>query len=282
MRFLSSLLLVLLTLAPVASAQTFAQPISGAYADVYVVAGRVVDHEGYPAAGADLVISLSQRGVTAKPLQAKTNCYGDFITAFTLRQPERHGSVRVELPHADETKRASNESRLDPFFRRSDLTLQLPYRWEFICPQESQHWLGRVTGSGRILNRTASYEVNGTTLDAKPVEGYLRMRLFDVQDRVFCPPTFDGQQCEPIPIDERGDFRYSWTFPEGFDPRGARVQVILGEKTWNATVNPVTRLATFQIEVSGQGPAKNESPAAPVAVALLALVGLALVLRRRA
>lgn len=275
------LVLLGVLLLPLAQAQTFSNPIEGAYADVYVVTGRIVDSEGNPAAGAELLVELSQRGVDAKPLRARANCYGDYITAFNLKAPEATGSVRVTVKGKDGGEDVSASVKLDPFYRRSDQNVRIPYRWEYVCTEEKSFWPGRISVTGRVVNRTEPYDHEGTTLHAKPGVGYVRVRFIDSLGRTFCPPAQDPSQCQPIPIDERGDFRYSFTFSETIDPKGS-IEILFGEKRWNQTIDADFRIATHKIELSGQGPPQTK-PTPPAAfLPALAVVALAaLALRRR-
>lgn len=278
-------LLLLLALAGPAAAQTLVSPLEGAFTDVYVVAGRVVDSRGEPAAGATLSVTLDQRGVRAAPLQATTNCKGDFITSFTLRNPTREGTVSVAVQGRDASGEGANTTRLDPFFRRSDLAVRLPGPWEYRCDAQQDVWPISVTVAGRVVNRTQPYERNGTTYEAEPYGGVGRLRYTDAAGVTRCPPAANApgtDACDFMYFDERGDYRYTFTYSAPVEAKGS-VTILLGNETFTVPVDPVLRLATFAVEATGRGPPPPaaEAPGPAPLLVLLAATGAALLARRR-
>lgn len=280
MRLAAVALLALALAAPLVAAQTQVNPVVGQYGDSYYVAGRIVDPSGRPVVGADLVVEVEQRGVEAKPFRSTTSCFGDFIFTFNFGDVDRTGRVRVTLVGAaagvpDQTV----EARLDPFLRRSDLRMQSAAAWPQEC-SETALWPGRITAVGRIVNRTEPYEgPDGVLLDARPYSGYIRLRLHSTDGRVDCPPSQRGSDvCDLLPVDERGDFRYSFIFPDG-KPAEGKLEVVVGDQHHNVTVDPLTRMGVFHIELSGQGaPERRDSPAPGLGL-VLATVALALLSR---
>ena len=77
----------------------------------------------------------------------------------------------------------------------------------------------------------------------------------------------------------RGDFRYSFTFPEPKNATG-RMEILVQGQSHNVTVDPVTRLAWAHIELTGQG-APADTPAPGLALALAGVAAAAFALRGR-
>lgn len=274
-------LLLLVALLPVAAAQTLTQPIEGDYDEVYVVAGRAIDSNGEPVAGGRLTVELDMPGVQAAPVSASANCKGDFITYFTLRRVDARGSVSVTLQgdNGSATQRAS----LDPFFRRSDLVVELGEPWGRRCDAKQDVWEISASVAARVLNRTEPYEVEGVAYEARPYDGFLRLRWRMPDGSLVCPPLPNGppDACQPFKPDERGDIRYTFTMDRELEAGGTMTLVLEDGRGFNLTVDPRTRLATGLLEASGQGaPPPVRATPAPGAPALLALVALVVVARR--
>lgn len=267
------MLLVGLLVVPMALAQTNtpSRPVQGAYDEVYVVTGRVIDSEGMPAAGAKLLVHLEQRGIRALPLEALANCYGDYITSFNLRDVQPDGKVTVSLQEGQPAAGAKASAKLDSFYRRTDVDIQLPARWDGECPDMGDTWIGRVSIAGRVVQRTEPFEVDGITFHAEPYYGAVDMLYHDPSGQMHCPPTGAPGECERLATDERGDFRYSFTFPGHKDAEG-RIELRVDGRHWNATVDPEFRIARFHVDATGQGPPvmPRESSGLP----LLALLGV--------
>lgn len=283
MRLLAALVLVAILLAPAAAAQTMAQPVRGTYQDIYVISGRAIDSEGNPVAGGKLTITLDQPGVRAEPLSAVANCKGDFITYFTLRDIRHDGKARIVLQDKDGGAGDEETVELDPFFRRSDAILRLPTVWGSRCSEKEDVWPVSVSVAARILNRTEEYMSGGQSYHARPYDGIIRLRYETADGQVICPPLPNGppDACETFITDERGDFRYTFTLDDTVDPRGT-MSILLGDASFNATVDPETRIAVLYIEATGQGaptPIKP-APGAPLGALLAGLVAVALLARR--
>jgi hypothetical protein len=279
-------LAALLGAIPVAAAQQLIQPITGSFEDVYLVAGRVVDARGEPAAGAQLTVELSQPGVRAAPLKAVANCKGDFITSFTLRAPTPQGSVAVTAHGRDGVPDAKATARFDPFFRRNDLDLRLEGPWEYRCSGADDVWPLAVSVTGRIVNRTDPREREGATYEAEPYRGQARLRFTDANGTTHCPPAANAPPgvCDFLYVDERGDFRYTFTFPGNVEASGT-MTVLLGNQSFAAQVDPLMRQAVLLVEATGRGapapPANAPGPGVlPLALAALAAALLARRLRR--
>lgn len=272
------LALALVLLVPLAAAQTLVNPVKGEYNEVYIIAGRAIDALGRPATGATLLVELEQKGIRAEPLQAKTDCFGVFITYFELKEVKSDGKATLTLKGEQGGLDTRTTVTLDHFYRRSDVLMRYEGKWQSYCPDQTPLFGNRVSITGRILNRTEPYEVDGVKYDAKPEIEQVRLRYWDQPNHYVCPPSAEAPgNCDARAglVDERGDFKYSWLFEKTFDvPADAKVEVLAGDKSWNFTVDPTYRVATALIEATGQGPTKLETPAAPLA-ALLALVGLA-------
>lgn len=259
-RTLGVLLLAALLVPSFASAQTVINPVQGSYESIYVLAGRVVDAEGAPAAGAILVIDVEGRGVKAEPFRARANCFGDFIATFNIGfiDPTTVAKVRV-IPKDPNATSPTDTVKLDPFFRRSDMLFELPGFWPSECPEQTENWPGRLSVTGRVINRTAEYEANGTTFHAKPYRAALLVWYVDPDGFKFCPPAVNGG-CDAVYTDERGDFRYSFTFPEVKPSRG-HFEIHIDDKVFNTTVDPDGRLGVAMIETTGQGRPTLDTPA---------------------
>lgn len=283
MRVLRLAALCLVLAAAPAVAQTIAIPIQGNYDDVYVVTGRVVDPRGEPVRGGIAVIELAQEGVKAEPLRAGINCKGDFVTAFNLRHVDPAGEVIVRVLGADGEPAGEERSRLDPFYRRSSVVVSIDEEWRQVCAREADLWAVSASISARLLNRTEPYEREGETFHARPYTGIVRFRYHAPNGDTVCPPHPQNPQvCELFQVDERGDVRYTFTLDRPFDA-GGNIEIVLHEGgTIEAPVDPVSRMAFANLEITGQGPPADiyETPA-PAALALLALVAMALVLPRR-
>jgi hypothetical protein len=284
--------LLALTLAPaLAGAQvgqgssgTFTNPVVGAYSDIYVIAGRVIDALGNPAWGANLTVEIQQKGVTAKPLHATADCFGLFITFFDLVHVDPKGSATVTVHPEDGGPEARNSSTFDPFFRRSDIFLQYQGKWPDPvgnCADKSPLWPGRVSLMGRVILRSEPYEHNGETFDARPYTGRASLRFVDEYGQENCPLNGRTGECETEPVDERGDFKYSWVFQDPVNATG-EMQVRLENKTWNFTIDPVYRTSLAYIEISGQGrPPPKPTPGVDAVAVIVPALALALASRKR-
>lgn len=246
--------------------------------------GRVVDALGKPAARAEVVVQLEQPGARAAPLRAATDCFGTFLTSFDLRDVSPDGEVTVTFK-GHGAPDATATARLDPFYRRTDMKIRYEGEWPGAgCPEQTSLWPKRVSVTGRLVNRTPEYQEEGVAYHAKPYEGRVRVWYWPSPGEAICPPSSQTPgYCDTTAatVDERGDFRYSWVFNE---PRALAanqtVEVVLEGKSVNFTIDPTFRMATAVHETTGQGPAHYDTPAPPLAVALLALVALALLRRR--
>lgn len=283
-----ALLLVALVVAPAAAAQigaggTLSNPVTGKYTETYVVTGRVMDALGEPASAAEVLVELDMRGVTGASVRAATDCFGTFVAFFTIRNVEAAGKARATLRGVGGAPDAKAEGALDPFWRRSDLSL--PYEGDYpasqSCAEQAKRVPARVSVTGRILNRTETYTENGTSYDATvPNLGRIAIFYRSPTNETRCPPAETESGCEGIVVDERGDFKYSWIFSQPVEAAGI-VQVFVGGKMHNFTVDPAMRLAVARIEVSGRGPPTNDAPALPLVAVLGAALAAALVARRR-
>lgn len=277
--FVLPLLLVLpavVVLAPEAEAQTLVSPVRGAFTEVYVIAGRAIDSRGEPAAGAQLVVDLKQQGVRAEPLQATANCKGDFITSFTLRDVRASGSATVTVKGRDGSADGKATTSFDPFFRRSDVVVTLPGPWNYRCDEGQDVWPISLSVTGRIVNRTERYQDGVVSYDAKPFTGVARLR-FVINGTLTCPPSATGPpgSCDYLHIDERGDFRYTFTFDRAVPPTGT-MAVVIEDQVFSGEVDPKTRQAVLLIEATGQGrPAEDAPTPGPGALPVLACVALA-------
>lgn len=283
MRVAPFVLLALLAMGATATAQTPIEPVRGAFTDVYVITGRAVDARGEPVAGADLVVELDQPGVRAAPLHATTNCKGDFITSFDLRNVTSRGKVTLTLRGRDGVADATTTQALDPFFRRTDAILTLPGEWTYRCAPKEDVWPIALSVAGRIVNRTDPYEEKGATFHARPWDGQARLRFTDADGEVSCPPAQNAPPgvCDFLLVDERGDFRYTFTFDRPV-PANGTMHVVLGDDVHSLPVDPATRLATFRIEATGRGapPVGGDAPGPAFALLVLATLGAALARRR--
>lgn len=284
-------------LLPLASAQTsvtggggtFTNPILGAYGDIYLVAGRAVDALGQPVVNGELTVDLEMKGINAKPVRAITDCFGVYITYFDIKSVSPAGKVVVTLKGQDGVPGVRGEDPLDPFFRRSDINLSYEGQSSARCGDQTNVWPNRVSITGRILNRTDSYEANGSSLDARPEGGRVRLRYLPPDSPSQCPPSQFPGACDPIPIDERGDFKYSWVFGGPVDAEGV-IQVIYGadNATWNFTINPTFRYALALVETTGRGPPPTPAPTPTLpllgvlAAVAFAAAGRSLLARNRA
>ena len=262
---------------------TLENPVVGSYGDIYVVAGRVVDGVGGPVVGANLTLEVSQKNTRATPLLAKTDCFGLFITYFDLKQVDPDGTVTVTVQHHGDAPDAKATANFDPFYRRSDVLVRYQGRWDSTCPDQSPLFPARLTIQGRVVNRTDPYTRNGTTYDAVPYSGHAALRWTDEKGRVECATGPDQENCSAVPIDERGDFIYSWVFGEPVNATGT-MTVLIGDKSWNFTVDPLYRAAIARVELTGRGAptyAAKPAPAPAFASAIAAAALAAIVLRRR-
>lgn len=290
MRVVLLVLIALAVAAPVA-AQTALSPIEGAYEEVYVIAGRALDANGNPTPQALLVIELEQEGVRAAPLRAAANCKGDFITAFSpFRHVDPNGKARITLVAPPGGTNVTTTVPLDPFYRRSDATLQLGEAWPYDCSREADVWDVSASVSVRLLNRTDPYERDGEAFHARPYTGFVRLRYETPAGNVVCPPhpqSGNPNECEIFSVDARGDLRYTFTLDAPFSA-GGRVDVILQDNTTlDVPIDPATRLGVKYFEITGRGPAAElyETPLAPfvplAAVGLAALAARSLFPRRQ-
>jgi hypothetical protein len=281
MRRLPVALVLLALLAPSVAAQELIQPITGSYGTTYVIAGRVIDKDGNPLVRGSVVASLEAPGVRAQPLTIGTDCYGTFLGYYTLREVNPSGQITVKVDGPSGS--VEQTKALDPFFRRSDFLLRALAVSNGVCTDRgATAWDARVSVSGRLLERKDPYDDNGLSLDARPATGYVRLALVLDDGRRFCPPSDKGADlCEPIGLDERGDFRYSWTFSDSLNATG-HVEVAVGSRPpLNATVDPAFRMAWADFETTGRGaPLVVAKTPMPPAFALAALVVAALAARR--
>lgn len=279
MRVLAAVLVVGL-LAPLAAAQQLINPIQGKYEDVYLVAGRAIDKDGRPVVRGAVTVDLDAPGVPPTPLELGTDCYGLFLGYYTLKDVPK-GRIHATVKGSEGEATATAE--LDGFFRRSDLKVQYPGHDRGVCSDTQQvNASQRISVSGRILERVDPYDAGGRKLEARPFAGYVRVALVynDTRQR-FCPPAENGGDlCDPVPVDERGDFRYSWTFNKDIDPRGGHVELTAGNRTWNLTLDSQYRIAFAEVESTGRGPPVAATPG-PAPILVVALVALAAVGARR-
>lgn len=280
---LAILLLVLVAIP--AGAQTLAAPIQGAYNEVYVITGRAIDSQGLPVSGGILKVELEQEGVRAEPLRAAANCKGDFITSFNLQKVDPAGRVKVTLLGPQGEENAFTYAKLDPFYRRSDVTLAMNEAWNNVCSRETDVWAVSASVSVRLLNRTEPYAANGNEFHAVPYTGILRLRYEAPDGSTICPPHPQDQTpgaCETFLVDERGDMRYTFTLDRAF-PAGGRVEILLQEGgTLDVPIDARTRIGVRHFEVTGQGaPASLYETPGLALVALVAIVGAVALARRR-
>lgn len=271
MRIVLVVLALLLVAAP-ALAQTLAAPIKGKYEEVYVIAGRAIDKDGLPLSGGNVTITIPG----AAPLRAGLNCKGDFITSFPVRRVDAKMEGRVSLQAVGEGDDDVKAFALDPFYRRSDVVLQLDGPWTRVCSKEQNVWEVSASVSIRLLNRTESYTSDGQTFYARPYVGLVDLTYETPNGQRIQPPHPQIQRegvYERFTPDERGDVRYTFTLDQGFEG-GGRVEVQYANKTVFVDVDPKARIATRYIEVSGQGapPELYETPLPAVALVTLALV----------
>lgn len=285
MRLLAAALLASILLAPIAEAQTMASPIRGAYADIYLVAGRLLDAEGDAMPNARVIIEVDQAGVTAAPFSATANCKGDFIAYFNIRHVDPAGKLKLTLVAPPGMQNVTETVPLDPFFRRSDVDLRLGGGWDARCGPDEDVLSSSVTIKARVLNRTDEYLVGSEPFFAVPSGSVVTLRYTEASGRVICPPLPNGppNACELFQPDERGDVAYTFTFTEPFTPDGYATLILDNRTSYNATVDPVTRVALFHIEATGQGvpDLKREAPAAAPAALVLAVAAAALFARAR-
>lgn len=276
------LLLALLGLAaPLVAAQTAINPIEGPYEENYIVTGRILDKNGNPASGARLSVTIVQQGVRASDEPATANCKGDFIVAFRgLHEVSPRGQTKVTLLANPLGAEVVAHAALDPFVRRTDMRMDVPYAWTYVCAEEKNPPFDTVISvTGRVLNRTDPYKAEGVTYHARAYKGPVALAWMASDGSFVCPPATTGG-CDTTYTDERGDFRYTWTFQQPVIP-GGHVSVFVGGKVFNATVDPTSRLAVHHIELSGQGPPATErTPGAGALFALAAVAVAALVARR--
>lgn len=267
---------------------TIQNPIRGNYTDIYLVSGRVVDALGDPVVGGNLTLTIDQKNtVLPKPLHAITDCYGVFITYFTIKHVEPAGKVTVTLAGVGAPD-VTTSANFDPFYRRSDVLLQYQGKWNSICPDQTPYFPARISVQGRIVNFTDRYTVGDESYDALPYSGHVAIRWIDASGHVECPPPAKGDGCGTQPVDERGDFRYSFVFDANkpFNATG-KIEILLADKTWNFTVDPLFRAAIARIDISGHGSpvypstSSNPTPGAPLALAIAVVGAAAIVLRRR-
>ena len=268
--------LLLLSIAAPALAQTTASPIEGAYDEVYVVAGRALDSRGQPVPQATLVVEMPG----AKPLRAAANCKGDFITSFPLRAIDPEESARITLVAPPGGENVTTSVPLDPFYRRSDAILRLGSPWPYACPENQNVFAVSASVAVRLLNRTEPYEREGETFHARPYTGLVRMRFETPDGAIVCPPHPQSGipgDCEIFQPDARGDVRYTFTLDQPF-AGGGRIDLILqDDRTIDVPIDATTRIGVKYVEVTGQGvPAELYGTPLPGALALASLAGAAL------
>lgn len=285
-------------LTPLAEAQTVANPLCVpprgvskesycTYERQYIVGGRALDSNGLPAKGARVKVVVDQEGVVdaqgrQPTLTGVANCKGDFEFSLAgLRHVATSGRVRVTIEGVDGNADVTEAQPLEPFWRRNDVRVTLPYVWNYACEQLDAPWGIQVSVKGRLLNRTDAYESDGVTFHARAYTGLVGLYYWDAQGNWFCPPNGRGG-CEPIATDELGNFKYTWTFESDVDPTGIVEVVTEKGLSFNATVDPASRLAVHRIEVSGRGPPPMETPAPALGLALVALALVARLVRRGA
>lgn len=270
------LVVVATLLVPVAAAQSRINPIQGDYTDTYVFYGRAIDSAGQPVVYGTIEVSIEAPDVKATTTRVGTDCNGFFIGYFTIKSVDPRGKLTATLAGPNGT--ATEEHGLDPFFRRSDFKLSYPGVWSGLPCQDNIRppWEGRITVAGRLLVRVPPTEINGVTYNARPYGGYVRLAYVTQDGHRFCPPSAkDPAACDPVPVDERGDFRYSWTFENPLNATG-HVEIATGNATFNVTTDPMMRIAFAEIETTGQGapPIQTPGPALVVGLAAVALAAL--------
>ena len=274
-----------LALAPSpAAAQTLAAPIQGNYDEVYVIAGRAIDKDGFPLSGGNVTIEIPG----AAPLRAGLNCKGDFLASFPIRHVEADQVGRVRLHALTEGDDDVAEFKLDPFYRRNDVTLRLDGAWMKVCAREQNVWDVSASIAIRVLNRTEPYQAGGETFHARPYAGLVDLYFEAPGGNRVCAPHPQIQRegvCERFIPDVRGDVRYTFTLDQPF-PGGGRIEVTYADnKTLFLDVDAETRIVTSYLEVSGRGAPRElyETPGAPaiLLVGVLAVVAMAFSSKRR-
>lgn len=278
--------MLLVLAAPIALAQTHAVPITGKYEDVYVIIGRALDSRGLPVSGGRVTIELEQEGVTAQPLVAAANCKGDFITAFNLYNVDPRGRARITLEGPAGSEPVSTTVTLDPFYRRSDVSLRLGVPWGNECASETNVWPVSASLSVRLLNRTDPYSAHELEYHARPYTGVIKLRFQAPNGNSVCPPHPQPQapgDCETFIVDERGDLRYTFTLDQPFDAGGI-VDIVLQEgRTISVAIDPATRMAFGHFEITGRGPPEGiyDTPGPGVLLALVGALVAAMAISRR-
>lgn len=309
MRLLLTGLLVLALAAPFGLAQQSANPLCVppprvdpatycTYDLHYLVMGRILDVNGLPAKGAQVLVTIDQAGVKDGSGNAPTqsglgNCKGDFEFDFAgLRRVLDSGKARVTIVGDAGGANVTVEMGLDSYYRRSDFAIRLPYAWPYECTQKPDPaWDTQLSVKGRLVNRSAPYEVVGETYHATLVSGgVVGLRWYDGtastdgRMRYHCPPDATNG-CAPIPVDDLGNYKYTWTFPNPIE-LGGWVEVVVprdgGEpEYYNLTIDREYRLAMGVLDISRAGPPPVETPGLGAILVLAAGAVVALSVRRR-
>lgn len=275
MRALPLLLVVLVLLVvPVTLAQTTGSPLVGKYENSYTVYGRAIDSRGLPVRGGIAYIEIEQEGVKAAPLRAGVNCKGDFIAEFNLLHVDPKGKVKVTVVGPDGQNNATVRANLDPFYRRSDVLLELGRPWPHECKNEQDVWAVSASMRVRILERTETYLVKDEEIHAKPYRAIFKMRYEPPGGgEPICPPHPQApEQCELFQADDRGDIRYTFTLNYPFAGGGVvTLHSAQNESVvYTIPIDARTRLGVKYIEATGQGPPEGiyDTPGAGIALLL--------------
>jgi hypothetical protein len=261
--------------------QVFIQPPQGEFTDVYFVAGRVVSEDGRPVNHALIeVVVTGVRGVRVEPVTVQSDCHGDFGAVFNaLGAMEGRPKVTARLQaEPDRNVTAAEETQdADTFHRRNNFVFENPGEWERGCGDVHTYWDTRVTAWGRVVEGVPGYEENGETFHARAVEGKQVNLSVTTDGRTHGPP----RGSPPTVTDERGDFKYSFTFGRALDSGTLHLNV--GGEWQNATIDPVTRIAFFNVNVGDDPPAVQGflTPAASIVAALTAVAAAALLVGQR-
>lgn len=268
-------LLLAVLLSSTSAAQVIGRPIKGGFEEIFMVNGRVVDENGWPVNQALLTVHVTGlKGIHVPPFQVGTNCNGDFTGYIDLRDiPDTRGKVRVTLEAPEEElpgfEPVSVEQPVDTLYRRNDFVLKLPFSWPSDCMEARGYWMGRVTVWGRAVHGVGTHDLNGTTLFADPVQYWPVDINVSVEEggRVWPPDSV-------IPTDERGDFKYSYTFDENV----TQAHVIIRVKDTvitRADYDPLARVAFVKIN-TGVDPPRDTPAPGPLLALAAGLIALAI------
>ncbi|MHB8604777.1 MAG: hypothetical protein ACYDCK_05930 [Thermoplasmatota archaeon] len=271
-------LFVLLLGAGFASAQIIKNPNPLPFESQYVVMGRAVDKDGEPVSQALLTVAIDGlKGITVKPTQVQTDCFGDFGAFFDLGTLGGNPRVTVSIEGKDNgnVSAVSTAQDLNTQFRRNDVILRLKDPWPFECGHARDIWPHRVTVWGRVVRGVDFYKINNTQdLTAVPLnDTALDLEFKILPDRTTWRPDTVG----PLMTDRLGDYQYSWIFQNDTDFG----QAFLGVANHSLIGNfdNTTRVVFLDLNVGRDAPTKGFLPApdapAVLAAALLALLGVA-------